>query len=546
VNTLVEGLFDRLTSRAERDPEGVFCWLRRGGGCETVTHAQIVAEARGFAQALRRRGVAPGQIVAIVMETRREVYSAFIGAVMAGAVPTLLSPLTRKQDPLLFRRAMAALLTRIAPALVVVSPASAASVAEDQAGLIGLDALVALAQAGGQSADAAPPGPVALLQHSSGSTGLKKGVALSHAAVLDQVERYATAIALEPADVIATWLPLYHDMGLITGFLLPAIRGVAFVCLDPLEWVVKPAALLAAMADHRATLCWLPNFAFHHIARFVTGQEGWDLSAVRMVISCSEPCRAAAFDALAEACAPLGLRRSALQTSYAMAETVFAITQSPPGEPPRISDQAGQGRVLSSGRPLAGVHLRIHRPDGGPAEEREVGEIVVAGGSLFDGYHRQPEATAARLKADGLWTGDLGFLDAGELFVVGRVDDLINVNGRNILAHEIEDALSLLPGVAPGRVMAYPEDDAAMGSSQLSIALELAAPDRAEASPGETAIDGGRMAAEVRRQVLAIAGVSPGTVRILPPGVLVKTSSGKLNRRESRDKLARMTETEPA
>jgi acyl-CoA synthetase (AMP-forming)/AMP-acid ligase II len=527
-----DSIFDPLVRRAQTDPGGVFCWLRRRGETEVCRNADIVAEAQRFARAFRARGVARGQIVALVLEPRRELYTAFIGAVLAGGVPTILSPLTRKQDPTIFRHSMAALLERMQPAAVIVSVASAASVDGQQPGLVDLNAIAALGAAADDAPASAEPSDSALLQHSSGTTGLKKGVRLSHRAIFDQVERYAAAIALEPADVIASWLPLYHDMGLVTAFLLPAIKGVPFVSLDPMEWVVKPTTLLAAMAEQRATLCWLPNFAFHHIARSVTEKDAWDLSAIRMTVNCSEPCRIGAFDALAEACAPFGLRRSALQTSYAMAENVFAVTQSVPGAEPRRASLAGYDHIVSSGRPLEATRVDIRRDNGSAAGEAEIGQIVVNSPSLFDGYHRQPEATAARLKADGLWTGDLGFVEAGELFVIGRNDDLINVNGKNIFAHEIEDALSLMAGVVPGRVMAYPDPDEAMGSFQLSVAFEIT----------DEAANRVEMTSRVRREVFAIAGVSPRDVRVLAPGVLVKTSSGKLNRLESLRKLNPPTE----
>jgi acyl-CoA synthetase (AMP-forming)/AMP-acid ligase II len=313
-------------------------------------------------------------------------------------------------------------------------------------------------------------------------------------------------------------LPLYHDMGLVTAFLMPAVIGVPIVSLDAQEWVLRPTLLLDAISRYRASLCWLPNFAFQHIERLARDEQRWDLDCLRLVVNCSEPCRAAAFDRFLARFAASGLAAEALQTSYALAENVFAVTQTPSATAVRRSRHPDYPGFLSSGPPLAGTEVRI---EGGA-----VGEIVLRGACLFAGYFRQPELTASRLRDGWFHTGDIGFLEDGELFVIGRGDDMLTVNGRKLLAHEIEAGLADIEGVAPGRVLAYADFDDAVGTGQLAIAAELAA---GAAAP--------QVAAAIRRCVVGQTGMRPHAVRLLPRGYLVKSTSGKLGRAASLAKL---------
>lgn len=518
-------LFDALRMRARSDPEAIFCWIERAGRLDVVTCGAIVAEAERIAAWLGSKRTPTGAIVAIVLEPRRELYACFIGAVFAGAVPTVLAPMTRKQDPTIFRQGMAALLARIEPTVTIVSANTAASIEANHPGLVTVDALRTFD--GSQGFVEGLGAGVAFLQHSSGTTGLKKGVMLSHAAVLDQVERYAASINLSERDVVASWLPLYHDMGLITSFLMPAVKGIPVTTVDALEWSAKPTIVLDVVSKRRATLCWLPNFAFHHIARLIRPADGFDLSCLRLVVNCSEPCRDAAFSTFFAACSRFGLRRDTLQTSYALAENVFAVTQTSPGGIVRRSSHPRYPGYLSSGSAIAGTKISIRDPaDGSLIADGEVGEILVASSSLFNGYHRQELATCACLHEGVLRTGDIGFLDDGELFVTGRLDDMLHVNGKNIMAHEIEEALSLVDGVMPGRVMAFPHYDQASGAGQLGIVLE---PQQSGANP--------KLAAEVRSVVRATAGISPAEVHFVGQNFLVKNSAGKLSRAASLEKV---------
>jgi acyl-CoA synthetase (AMP-forming)/AMP-acid ligase II len=387
---------------------------------------------------------------------------------------------------------------------------------------------------------------IALLQHSSGTTGLKKGVALSFAAIIDQIESYAAAIQLADADVIVSWLPLYHDMGLIACLILPAYFATPVTHLDPFHWIGRPDTLFDHIVKRNGTLTWLPNFAFEHLAGTVARRAGdWNLSGVRAFINCSEPCKPATFDRFAAAFAPAGVRPDQLQCCYAMAETVFAVAQT--GQqtgwsgalPARITVHpasldrgrtpaqvpAGQGvELIETGGVIEGLTLTIHDETGQIVGDGRVGEVGLAGRFLFSGYNRDPARTAERLRGGVYFSRDLGFVRDGRLYVLGRIDDLIIINGRNLYAHEIEAQVNVVAGLKPGRAVALAWFDPKVGSETLVIMAERAAA-------------GGRPDTEIRREVMGIVhsvfNVTPRAVALLEAGRLVKTSSGKISRKEN-------------
>lgn len=531
-------LFAKLLQRAATMPDAIFCHLAKGEVFEDISVGAIVHEAHQFARLLGTFGVREGEIVPIMLEHGRMLYSSFIGCTLIGAVPTFLPPLTRKQDPVAFRAATERLFGRIAPRCAIVSGATSASLAgidvaclhvEDVAGTP-LDSLLADTAERLSNLPLGRGEAPAFLQHSSGTTGHKKGVRLSHKMVLRQIELYAEATGVGPRDVVASWLPVYHDMGLITSFLLPSVCGLPIVSLDALEWVSRPTTLLDAIARYRATMCWLPNFAFPHIVRMAEPEATWDLSSLRLLVNCSEPCRTAAVDGFAERFATSALAPTAIQASYAMAETVFAVTQTPIGQPVRRATQPDTAQFLSSGRPLPGTIVRILDEAGRDVPEGTLGEILISCETMFAGYHNLPELSAQRLQNGWYRSGDLGYLDQGELFVIGRNDDVLNINGKKLIAHEIEADLNILPGVAPGRTLVFTEHDDAAGAAHLVVAVE----------PREDLADAAAsLSGDVRRAVVSNCGLRPNRVMVLERGFLLKSTSGKISRQASIEKLER-------
>jgi acyl-CoA synthetase (AMP-forming)/AMP-acid ligase II len=512
-----------LKTRAGAPDEDVFCHFLAAGRERTITCREALAASSRWAALYRASGVARGEVVLVVLRHAPELYFAFLGAMLAGAVPSFMPPPSPKQDLELHRAQEKVLLQRIGPAAVVTDPANAAELAEIAPGL----RILTPADAEGRSE--VPPevditgDDIALLQHSSGTTGLKKGVMLSYGAIEAQLARYGEALGLGPDDRVVSWLPLYHDMGLIACFLLPLCAGVPIVSLDAFEWTARPGLLFDAIGRFGGTHVWLPNFAFHHLIRSVAGAPGADLSGVKAFIDCSEPCRIETFEAFEAAFAPWGVRRDQLVVCYAMAESVFALTQTPAGEPVRWIEREGR-RIPSVGRPIADVALKVVD-----------GEVWVSAPFLFFGYHKDPERTAEKLKDGWYRTGDLGLIEDGDLYLLGRTDDLVIVNGRNILAHDVEFLLNAeVPEIKGGRCLALGVFNEALGTSELVILAE---------AQGD--VDARALSRRVKSVVLTGFAVMPREVRIVAPGWLAKSTSGKLARAQNLKKYLAERPLEP-
>ena len=538
---------ERITHRWQATPSAVFAVYYQDGQEIVATLEIIQARALKFLALLRRSGAAQGDLVLLILRQGLDAHAAFLGAMLGGFVPSFLPFPNARQDHLLFWSQHRRLFDSCGARLAIVFDELGAPVAEcaDGTGLqvikqsdverFGPDPL---------PRDFADGSAVALLQHSSGTTGLKKGVALSYDSISRQIESYGGSLGLFTGTqpVIATWLPLYHDMGLISSFLLPCFCGIPIISLDPFAWIASPRSLLDAIDRHRATHVWLPNFALLVLAGKVRRPANWDLSSLQAVICCSEPCKPASFDAFLAKFAPMGLRREAILTCYAMAETVFAVSQSAVGSSPRrmtLSSAslaagivAGPGStadgvtLLSNGCPIDGCKVRIEPI--APVGEQDIGEIIVRSDFMFDAYYRNPEATSAAWKDGWYHTGDVGFLDDGELFVVGRIKDIIIVNGRNIFAHDVEAAVSSVAGIKPGRCVAFGAYSDSVGSEQLVVVAERIEPAQPDAELRQA----------INRAVLTECGIPCSDILIVGPDWLVKTTSGKVSRSENAKRYA--------
>lgn len=519
---------ERLAGMLVADPELPFVHLRQNDAYRTITRSELAGRMGAHVAAWHAAGVREGDVVFIILRHGADAMPAFLAAMWIGAVPSFLPFPNPRQDLALYREAHAAVLRRTGAKALMAEPDLAAEFLV----LLGSQATAVLAPpAVGCTALLPPPAAIAeegaaLLQHSSGTTGLKKGVVLSYRAILAQLDAYAPTLGFDPRSCVASWLPLYHDMGLIACFLLPSVSGIPIVALNPFEWVLKPQQLLEAIERFRATHVWMPNFAFAHLARGVPRNARYDLSSVAMLIGSSETNRGDTQDRFVARFSSQGLRAGTLQTSYGMAETVFAVSQSQRGvEPRRIGIHVendcvfpGETELLSNGRPLAGMEVKVLRDGRMHGEERIVGELCVASPFNFSGYLGSA-APSDRFHR----TGDIGFLDAGEVFVLGRIKDLIIVNGRNIYAHDVEAAVNDVPGIHPGRCVALGVASDRTGSEEVVVIAETSAP-----SPD--------LVAAVNRAVLALFGMPCAAVELVPPGWLVKTTSGKVSREQNHQK----------
>jgi fatty-acyl-CoA synthase len=552
-STLIARLLEHYAASPER---AAITLLQPRQPDETLSVRRLVRGAAAYAHAYRAAGVQPGEVVVLIVPHGSALVYAFWGALLAGAVPSMMPFLTEKLAPEKYRQELAALVGLTRPAAIVTYPAFAGEVQAALGGAPGpLRAVLITEQVavdGEPQLDTLPglsrqPADLALLQHSSGTTGLQKGVALSHAAVLRQLECYSDAIHLNAADVIVSWLPLYHDMGLIAGFVLPVVCGVPLVLMSPFDWVRAPYRLLQAVSQYGGTLSWLPNFAFNFCAQKIRDRDlqGVRLESWRAVINCSEPMRWESHQAFQQRFAPLGLRPRALATCYAMAENVFAVTQGGLDGPvtvdavdrraligehaarPMVEDGPERVRLLSAGRPLANVRLRVLDEQRRDLPERQVGEIALHSDCMLTGYYHRPDLSEQAFIEGYYLTGDLGYLAEGELYVTGRKKDLIIVGGKNVHPQDLEALAAEVPGVHAGRVAAFGVFDDEAGTEDVVVVAEA-----------DTESDAERQAIgdAVRLRINQGSDIAVRRVHIVGPRWVLKTSSGKLARAANREK----------
>jgi acyl-CoA synthetase (AMP-forming)/AMP-acid ligase II len=525
---------------AERQPDKVFVRLVSNGAEFNLSYAEMLAQSRRYAAFYQRRGLRKGDVMLLMLQHGAENYPAFVGAILAGIVPAFMPLPGPKQPPEIYWPIHREVVDRKDIKAILTYAGHAQTMQEHMPGARLL--ILCVEDMGWVGACAEPlsepvvrSSDIAFIQHSSGTTGVKKGVSLSHQTVLAQIDAYAELLGFDEDASVASWLPLYHDMGLITSFLMPMAKGASIVACSPFEWLINPDIWLRAAAQYGCAYTWMPNFAFAHLAKAANVDPAWDLSAMRW-INCSEPCKASSFVQFKQKFADVGVTDRVFQVCYAMAENVFAVTQTRSGEFPRRNvrpaedplNQEGWGQecatlgsseVLSCGQPIPGVEIQIWDETGMPLPEKQVGEIVIRGPYLFSGYHDDSDSTAARLRNGWFLTHDLGFMDKGELFVTGRVDDLINLYGRKVYAHDVESAVNSVVEVIPGRCVAIGHALEDSGSQELIVLAETASD-----------IEAAALKRAIKLKIEAEVGVTAGRVELLPKGWLIKTTSGKISR----------------
>jgi fatty-acyl-CoA synthase len=524
---------------------------------ETVTFGEFRRRARLQAALLSKHGVGVGDRVVVIMPQGIPAMTIFVGAMMLGAVPAIIAYPNFKVEPAKYSFGLAGVTANLLARLVVVDE----DFPEDMLGHVSLSEGTALVRAGDATQDDGDrelpdpgnqPNSLAFIQHSAGTTGLQKGVALTHAAVLRQLESLVQVLKIDGgSDRVYSWLPLYHDMGLIACFILPMVCHMPVVMQSPLDWVMHPETMLQILSEYKCTLSWLPNFAFQFVPRR-TPQDRWsqyDLSSARALINCSEPVRAGSMDEFYRAFAPIGLKRESLQSSYAMAENVFAVTQSDIHRPPTrvwadgqrfraehcIADVAeetpGALSFVSSGRLLPNNEVRIISDSGMVLPQGRVGEILVKSDCMFEGYYNRPDLTSKAIVDGWYYSGDLGFYLDGELYVVGRKKDLLIIRGENIYPQDIEEVVCSHPAVHDGRAIAMGMYNPDLGTEDIIMVAEV--------EREEHLNDAASIEREIRSQVVAASGVAVRTIFLKPPKWIVKSTAGKAARSATREKLLR-------
>jgi fatty-acyl-CoA synthase len=529
-----------------------------------ITYSSLIHGSAGYSAAFNNAGIQPGEVIILILQYGEDLLYAFFGAILRGSIPTIMPFLTEKLSPEQYRTSLASLFEITSPAAVVTYPEFLGEVQQAikphgsvRVVLVSnqINALPELDTPSFESGIKRSPEDIAVLQHSSGTTGLQKGVALSHMAIFNQLDSYSRALKLNASDVIISWLPLYHDMGLIAGFLLPILFQVPLVLLSPFDWVRAPYKLLHAVSSYKGTLSWLPNFAFNFCAQKIRPRdlEGIDLSTWRAVSNCSEPMYWKSHQMFLDRFQPYGFRTSALTTCYAMAENVFAVTQGGIDEPVTVDRISHQGllvdriavppktdqdniNMLSAGRPIDNTQVRILNQHHTEIVDRLLGEIAISSDCMLTGYYNRPDLNS-KVFHDGLYlTGDLGYIAQGEVFITGRKKDLIIVGGKNIYPQDLENLASEVVGVHPGRVIAFGVPNEATGTEDVVIIAEV---DRADKDlvgrEFENSPDLDRISDEIRMRVTRGSDIALRLVKLVKRGRLIKTSSGKIARRANRE-----------
>ncbi|MFH1022528.1 MAG: AMP-binding protein [Planctomycetota bacterium] len=545
------GLGGRLLDLAREDPGRRAVGFFEGGDPPVVwlSRGELIRRAGGIAAALSGR-TAPGDVVALVMPPSLTLMTSWVGTVLAGRIPTICAPPSFKFDALHYAD-MIRTVIRGTRATLIASDSDTLAAHFRDSGATCLD-VNTLGDAAPNGRPAAVRAPHALLQHSSGTTGLQKGILLSHEQVQANTSRYAEAIRLDGTDVVASWLPIYHDMGLIACLVMPLLAGIPSVHASPFQWVLRPSLLWDMVTASGGTRIWMPNFAFRLLAERATPdpESGWELSRVRQIVNCAEPVRLEDMRALFDTCASRGLRETAMGASYALAENTFAVTEGGVSAPleafeadanalrkGRLSPAApGRPRttLLSSGRPIADTEVRIADESGAVLPPDRTGEILLKSPSLFDGYCNRGPADS-RIDPEGFYhTGDVGVMDADRnLFVTGRKSDMIIVAGANIHPEDVEHALAGMKGILPGRAVACGEYLDSLGTERIVVLAETT---WTEAGRRETLIR------EIRERISNSLGADVAEVALVPPRWLVKSTSGKPSRRRC---LAKWRVTSP-
>ena len=542
-------LLDAVTLQSEDSERDAILYLETDKSPVVVSRRDFRRATVTCAAALKKMGIAPRDLVVIAHTQDLESIYAFWGALLAGAIPSMFPTLTEKLDASIYKQSMAELVKLSGVRAILTTDAFApelgAHIGCPVYGSAQLAASISSADVEAFTPHIPDPDEIAFLQHSSGTTGLQKGVALSHRAVLNQIACYSDAIQLSAQDVIVSWLPLYHDMGLIAGFLMPLAQGTPLVLMSPFDWVQHPAILLRAIHDHRGTLCWLPNFAYNHCARRVRQRdaEGLSLASMRMFVNCSEPVHHASHQLFLERFLSQGAKPEMLAVSYAMAENTFAVTQTPPGQSARFDivdrieleqnryakpvsadDPNAQVRV-SCGPVIAGTAVRAVDDEGQVLPERRVGQVAIQSDYMLSGYYKRPDLQPFH---DGWYlTGDMGYVADGEIYIVGRLKDLIINAGKNIYPQDIEAIVNTVPGIHAGRAVAFGVPDEREGTELIAVVAEVNSEDIAERK---------HTATQIRLVVTRQSMITVSYVYLVDSRWLIKTSSGKIARRANRDK----------
>jgi fatty-acyl-CoA synthase len=536
----------RLVGASVADPDG-----------EHLSWAQLHEEARAVGAALQARGIAPGDHVAILGPTSRALITALQGCWLAGAASMVL-PLPMRMGSLDAFVESTRARVRHGDAKLLLIDDLLAGFYEPAEGDPPTAPLTSVLPGPGNPGSAAlelpPPDPdrLVILQYTSGSTSEPKGVMIPDRVFGANVDACIEAGGLEGDDVVVSWLPLYHDMGLVGLLGIPMLNGIDLVQAAPQDFLAHPGHWMEWLSRYRGTVTAGPNFSWVLATRALRRLKGLDLSPMRIALSGAEPVDPVAVEAFVAAAEPFGFRPGAVFPAFGMAEVAIGGAFPPPlrgmvcdvvdrevlerdrvAKQVEITDPDDEAltvrRLPLLGPPVPGLEFRIVDPETGEdLPERHVGELLIRGTSVTPGYYKRPEATAELFRDGWLLTGDLGYLLDDELVLCGRIKDVIIVGGRNVFPEDIERACGRVDGVRAGNVIAFGMEGY-KGKESVVVVAEVKGADH------------DAIRKEIHHRALDVCGIPPRDIMLVKPSTLPKTSSGKLQRAKCREQYLEET-----
>lgn len=517
----------------------------------TITYGELKTRAESVAIGLQSLGVGAGEAVAIMLPTGEDYFFSFFGILLAGAVPVPIYPPVRRTQLEEHLNRHRTILDNCAAAVLITVPEAVGFARLLKTSTAALKHLVTVADLAAATRRFQAPsvggGDVAFIQYTSGSTGDPKGVVLTHANLLTNLRRMGERINVTSEDVFVSWLPLYHDMGLIGAWLGSLHFAYPLVIMSPLQFLARPRRWLQAIHRYRGTLSAAPNFAYELCLKRLTDEDlgGLDLGSWRCAFNGAEPVSPETLERFSRRLEPFGFRREALMPVYGLAETSLGLTFPPlergwrvdyvsretfmrTGEAVPAADTDDHPlKFLSCGQPMVGHEIRVVDPSGRELPERREGRIQFRGPSSCKGYLRNPDATRALFQGDWLETGDKGYIAEGEIHITGRTKDIVIRAGRNIYPSELEEALGNITDIRKGNVAVFGSPDPQSGTERLVVLAETreTAPEALE-----------RLRAEVNARAVDLVGTPPDEIVLSAPGTVLKTSSGKIRRAANRER----------
>jgi acyl carrier protein len=517
---------------------------------EIITYAALYEGAMAVAAGLQQQEVQPGQTVAMMLPTSRSFFEGFYGILLAGGIPVPIYPPMRRSQIEEHLRRQAGILANARTVMLITVPEAQPLARLLRSQVVGLRSVLTaqeLAASGGAyTKHTVQAQDIAFVQYTSGSTGTPKGVILTHANLLANIRAMHQVTHTTAADVFVSWLPLYHDMGLIGAWLGSLYCAFLLVLMSPLKFLARPERWLWAIHMHRGTISGGPNFAYELCVQRMADSdlEGLDLSTWRLAFNGAEPVSAKTLRRFTERFARYGFRPEAMTPVYGLAENTLGLAFTPPGRGPRPdrikrepfmragqalpadADEAHALCFVSCGQPLPGYEIRLVDAMGYEVAERQQGRLEFRGPSATSGYLHNPEET--RRLFHGIWvdSGDLAYMADGEIYLTGRAKDIIIRAGRNLYPHELEEAIGNLPGIRKGCVAVFGSPDPTSGTERLVILAETR-----DTAPviQET------LRRQIDTLVVDLLGAPADDVVLAPPHTVLKTSSGKIRRAASRE-----------